>query len=381
MALSASPPPDASVPEEDTTMNNDDTDTLDQEIEQVRAEIQALTKRRKLLASTLLSSTKVQTQLFKFQDSSTTNHPDGSAKTTRLLETAKHRSQANIHRLAYGVTSFPFYDPSPEMQSKNPLLGIRFDICADRTGRFDSPYFIFCVKTGSGRRHRNNDRHVHRQDEQYQHPELKIHRHTIPALVPLQDHEKVYLPLSSDEGYSNSSGNSQEEDDNHHHHHDEAGTTGRTQTHPPNHKQSQSQDLHGLVTQVRHDLISWRLRQEAVALMREELELPPLTINVGDDSNDNDYNDSTSHESSNIAGKFGVQDISPIGVDARHIRIVWSDGRVGRLRISDQGKVEKAVVVWTDRLRDQERLLMAGNPLLGSAALLEGLEKVAVWQQ
>ncbi|KAG9772796.1 hypothetical protein KCU88_g6039, partial [Aureobasidium melanogenum] len=372
MALSASLPPGASVPEEDTTMNDDDTETLDQEIEQVRAEIQALTKHRKLLASTLLSSTKVQTQLSEFQDSSTTNHPDGSAKITRLLETAKHRSQTNVHRLAYGVTSFPFHDPSPEMQSKNPLLGIRFDICADRTGRFDSPYFIFCVKTGGGHRHRNVDQHEHEHHHhQHQHPELKIHRHTIPALVPIEDYEKVYLPLSSDEG---SGGTSNSDEDNHR---DEVGRARQTGT------ATQSQDLHGLVTQVRHDLISWRLRQEAVALMRGELELPPgpIVTNVGDDSNDDDDDNSTSHESSNTTGKFGVQDISPIGVDARHIRIIWGDGRVGRLRISDQGKVEKAVVVWTDRLRDQERILMAGNPLLGSPALLECLERVAVWQQ
>ncbi|EXJ92510.1 hypothetical protein A1O3_01062 [Capronia epimyces CBS 606.96] len=334
MALAASPPPAVLSDPAHQVMS----DALDEEIVQVRAEIQALTKRRKLLASSLLSSTEVQTRLSHFRD--TADPIATSPDLTPLLESAKTHSQYNIHRLAFGATAFPFHDPSPELQSKNPLLGIRIDIC-DRTGRYDDPYYLFCVRAG--------DRGT--QD-------LRIHRHTIPALVPLQDYEKTYLPLA-DEGYG-SSEDSLAVDDN---------------------PEVRTQDLHGLVERVRHDLVSWRLRQETIELLREELEIPPArlpssesprNVDIGSEAEDGDSDDEDDHEQ---IGRFGVREVSSVSVDARQVRIVWADGRVGRLRISDQGSIEKAVVIGRDdRVRDQERILTDGSPRLRD--LIKCLERV-----
>lgn len=222
------------------------------------------------------------------------------------------------------MTSFPFHDPSPELQSKNPLLGIRIDLC-NRIGRFDSPYYIFCMRTRTGDGTRG----------------LRIHHHTIPALVPLQDYEKRYLPLA-DEGYGSSEDSLEL---------NEAG----------------GQDLHGLVERVRHDLVSWRLRQEAIELLREELEVPLPQTTLSDDNPDDDDEkvDSDKEHSPEPVGRFGVRELSPVSVDARQARIIWADGRVGRLRIADDGRIEKAVVIGQeDRLRDQERMLTDGNPML-----------------
>ncbi|EXJ85559.1 hypothetical protein A1O1_05923 [Capronia coronata CBS 617.96] len=359
------------------------SDSLDEEIAQVRAEIQALTQRRKLLASSLLSTTKVQSRLSRLRDTADSAAPNPNI--VALLETATTRSQYNVHRLAFGATSFPFHDPSPELQSKNPLLGIRIDIC-DRTGRFDSPYYIFCVRTGTGtgtgtgngngNRNRNGTGDGRTSDD-----DLRIHRHTIPALVPLQDYEKRYLPLP-DEGYGSAE--------------DSIMTTANNEG---DNDGPRTQDLHGLVERVRHDLIAWRLRQEAIDLLREELGLPipkakshdipnpnedskSMKQNIPDDDDDNDDpedenmdgsdDDGASHDP---VGLFGVREFSAVSVDARQIRIIWADGRVARLRITEEGRIEKVVVIGLDgRMRDQERILMDGIPMLRE--LGERLEEV-----
>src|ERR1700761_1874050 len=133
MALAASPPM------LDSADTNNMRDSLDDEIAQVRAEIRNLTQRRKLLTSSLLSSTKAQSRLVT--DNSPTTAPAQDDDLTPLnLANLQEHTQSNTHRLALGVTSFPFTDPSPELQSKNPLLGIRIDIC-NRHGKFDSPYY------------------------------------------------------------------------------------------------------------------------------------------------------------------------------------------------------------------------------------------------
>ncbi|ETI28316.1 hypothetical protein G647_00765 [Cladophialophora carrionii CBS 160.54] len=347
------------------------SDLLDDEIAQVRAEIQALTQQRKLLTSSLLSSTQVQSRLSNTSPPTTT-YPQQNDDTPLNIDHVQEHNQTNIHRLALGVTAFPFIDPSPELQAKNPLLGIRIDVC-NRHGKFDSPYYIFCV--------RSTDRG---QD-------LRIHRHTIPALVPLEQYEREYLPLSSptreeDEGYVGSDG--------------VENTTGG----------ARKQDLHILVSRVRYDLVSWRLRKDAAEWLREELGLSRRSRNEGR-SNGRDPADSTGGErakrrdraSSNsehgddddsdpdtemtdsdsdpdeLTGKFNVDSLTTLEVDARQLRIIWSDDRVGRLKVSDDGKIEKAVVIGEDgtRVRHVERILM-GDEKEGCSVkqLLKRLETV-----
>ena len=320
------------------------SDALDEDIAQVRAEIENLTKRRKLLASSLPSSTKVQDRLSKFSsNTSTTTHLDNP-----LISSTRQHNEGNVHRVALGVTSFPFQDPSPELQSRNPLLGIRFDI-VNRTGKFDNPYYLFCVRAGDDSR------------------ELRIHRHTIPALVPLQEYERTYLPLQ-DEGYGSEESILGSDGD----------AVGR------------KQDLHGLVAKVRRDLVSWRLRQDAIDLVRENLEIP-IARNATDSRNENEINENQDSGSDNPSsdvdvgvgvdepepvGKHGVTEISALGVDAYQVRIVWSDGRVGRIQISDDAKIAKARVIGLDggRLAELERVLTEGNATIYE--LDDKLEKI-----
>lgn len=290
-----------------------------------------------MLASSLLSSTKIQSQLADIPPSNNLLNED----LTPLLQATKEHSLTNTHRLGIGVTAFPFHDPAPELQSKNPLLGIRIDIC-NRTGRFNSPFYLFCIRSG-------------KEGSQ----ELRIHRHTIPALVPLQEYERHYLPISVPE----------------------EGHAGLEEAMLNSGEVSGKQDLHGLVGRVRHDLVAWRLRQDGTELLRDELEIPaPRTPTT--EPNGMDHDQHTSHEEDEDAdmeepaGKYGICELSAQEVDARQIRIVWADDRVGRLRISDDGRVIKAAVIGLDgtRLGEVERILMDQTPTLYN--LGERLEKV-----
>jgi central kinetochore subunit Mal2/MCM21 len=224
------------------------------------------------------------------------------------------------------VTAFPFTDPSPDT-SDTPLVGIRFDI-PKRDGAFGAPYYIFCKRL--------NDENA----------EMKLHRHTLPALVPVAKYEEKYLPIS-DEGYGS-------EDSM-------LGLGAR-------------QDLQGLVNAVRNDLVSWHLRKESIQLVREKL-------NLGDqeqkDQKDNASADvDESDQNAQYEGLYGITAFEPATVDARLVRIVWSDGRVGRVKVGDDGSIQFAAVIGADEKRHQvqERLLVDDTRIETLVAQLKELQ-------
>jgi central kinetochore subunit Mal2/MCM21 len=205
------------------------------------------------------------------------------------------------------VTAFPFTDPSPDT-SDAPLVGIRFDI-PTRDGTFGSPYYIFCKRLS---------------DES---AEMKLHRHTLPALVPIARYEETYLPMP-DEGYGS-----------------EDSMLGL----------GSRQDLQGFVNAVRSDLVSWQLRMDSIQLAREKLKLKDQEQPSADPDED--------EETGQSEGVYGITAFEPATVDARLARIVWSDGRVGRVKISDDGSIQLAAVIGADEKRHhaQERLLVDGG--------------------
>jgi central kinetochore subunit Mal2/MCM21 len=134
--------------------------------------------------------------------------------------------------------------------------------------------------------------------------------------------------------------------------------------------ETRKQDLHGLVSRVRYDLVNWHLRRDAVAWIREELGLKYSVRDAGvrdqdvekpgrtPDAQEEDSDVEMSDEDSGV-GKFNVESLDCPQVDARQIRIIWSDDRLGRLKISDDGRIEKAVVFGDGnrRLAGVERIL------------------------
>jgi len=305
-------------------------DQLDDDIAQVRAQIDALTTKRKILQSSILSSTKVQARLRQRSIATT------SDDLAPLLAASEQHSQSNVYRLAFGVTAFPFRDPNPETLNQR-FLGIRFDVC-NRQGRFETPYFIVC------KRMREAD------------GELRIHKHTIPELVPVAKYEKRYLPLQ-DEGYGS-------EDS-------AGGATGLRQ------------DLHSLVRRVRRDLAAWVFRRDAINILNENLGLSASEPKEKKEKSPDEPQDEDTDMPDFVSGRFGVVQISPTAVEARYARIVWSDGRVGRIKISNKGRVNRVVIVGEGarRQRHAERILMSttiGDVSMASVARkLEILQNVA----
>ena len=291
---------------------------LEQEIQNVRQEIQKLTQRRQILGATLQNATKIQSVLRTRAERAL------PADISPLLQTFEEHTECNSHRLAFGVTAFPFIDPSPETINTpgRSLLGIRIDTCG-HNGKYRDPHYIFCQRTGA------NDN------------EMRIHKHTIPAFVPLKMYEEQYLP-TLDEGYR--SGESVDGD------------------------AAPKQDLHGLVERVRKDLVSWVYRQDAVQFLKEGLELVPPGRD--DDSFQN-----------NTIGKFGVESISAVDTEARYIRIEWQEGRqalMGRVKISDEGMIERAVIYGDNgaRFSSAEKILSGGGNSVPITELVSRLERI-----
>jgi central kinetochore subunit Mal2/MCM21 len=289
-------------------------DELEDDIAAIRAEIQALSKQRNLLSSSLLGSTRVQQQLV--QVSTTEPLP---TETQSLLSASQSHAQENTYRLALGVTAFPFQDPSTEDSSQR-LLGVRFDI-ADSNGKYDKPYYIIAQRVAEGS------------------DDLRVYRHTIPSFIPLRQYEELYLP-PQDEGYG--SGNNVN-------------------------NQQQTQDLHGLVKHVRHDLVSWTLRCEAIKSLQQQLQLPTSAPGEaeGEDSPDNERN----------AGQHGVKNLTATSPEATQIKIEWANGVVGRVKVSVKGVIEKGVLYGPQgRMKEAETILTKdGGSVLDLASRLEAV--------
>ena len=220
--------------------------------------------------------------------------------------------QTNMHRLSFTVTTFPFTDPSPNnTHLHGRLLGIRLDHCS-RHGTFQKPYYILL-------------RRVEEEGDEW-----RVHRHTIPAFVALETLEEQFLPLKDeDEGYT------------------VADSDGNRKI---------KQDLHGFVRKVRHELICWELRRGAIELLKEQLELiPPQNADEDDEEMDD-------HSQEDRIGLYGIQSIEATAFEARQARITWTDGTIARIKISNKGLIERAVVVGENgRIKGVENLLMDGE--------------------
>ncbi|KIV89328.1 hypothetical protein PV10_08904 [Exophiala mesophila] len=311
MALVASPPPPPSNPSSDS---NDDF--YDDEIQKLKDLKNRLIERRRFLAESILSSSDVHAQIERL---SARPEPRGSHddKLSVLLKSALYHSKSDSHRLAFGVTAFRFNDPSPECQHLNPLLGVRLDIRNGR-GLVEKPYYMFCRRVSP-----SSD-------------EIRIHRHTIPAYVPLDGYEQTFLPLT-DEGYGGSE---------------------------HSHGSAQPQNLEGLIQCVRRDLVSYTLRRDALDQLRKELGLAegrsrPKNFDAADLSEDGIDNDDDA-----ASEKYGIEEINAENADYMTLRIVWSDGRLGLIKVSVDGKILRAIVLGSDdkRILGQERVLGEGEP-------------------
>ncbi|OJD19500.1 hypothetical protein AJ78_00569 [Emergomyces pasteurianus Ep9510] len=285
---------------------DDVSSSLDDEIASLRAEIQNLANRRQFLSSSLLSSNTVQNVLRQ-------HVPSGLEKDIEpvILNSGKH-AQTNHHRISFSVTSFPFKDPSPH--TKSPiLLGIRIDICT-RHGTFVKPYYLLLKRVGGSEKKL-----------------LQVHRHTIPIFIPLKVLEQKYLSVPRG-----------------------ANGTDSTIAKPGS---TPKQDLRSLVRELRRELVAWHLRCDALKWVQEELGVK--------DNSEKDGPQLSQHEISEDQlpdNDLGIVSVAATTLETKYIRFEWQDGRVGRIKLSNSGTVERAIVIG-DEGRDKmtENLLTGGD--------------------
>lgn len=241
-------------------------------------------------------------------------------------------------------------DPNPEVVQHKTLLGIRFDN-PSRHGSFHTPYYILLKRVSSSNK------------------AVRVHRHTIPALVPLQRYEEQYLPQPDVDTEEDETPNGTSTE------HPTTTTETTTDT-------SNKQDLHSLVAKVRHDLISWHLRRDTLDQVCEELNLPaatPLSPSVAikadpdskteaiPDPNPNpdaeDNNSSSSimpakHSHSPRKPKHNLTSLTLVSNDASQVRLIWANDTVGRIKFSETGVVMKAVVIGSGgQIKEYENIL------------------------
>lgn len=121
-------------------------------------------------------------------------------------------------------------------------------------------------------------------------------------------------------------------------------------------KQELKQDLHGFVRRVRHELVCWELRRDAIELLKEQLDLIP---HQNADEDDEEMDDESQDDR---IGLYGIESIEATAFEARQARITWTDGTIARIKISNKGLVERAVVVGeSGRIKGVENLLVDGE--------------------
>ncbi|KAJ5970580.1 Centromere protein Cenp-O [Penicillium vulpinum] len=291
---------------------------LDTEIASIRAEIQNLQKRKRILTSSLLTTDPIQKLLRKQrqpQAQTTQASPtDPLEAISPLIHAAGAHKSSNHHRIAFGATAFPFKDPSPTAPA-GTLLGVRIDVCA-RNGRFAKPYYILLQQERS------------RASSGGSTKMLKVYRHTVPGFISIAKLEGVYLPRprlshSNQDGDRDGSGSSGEDDADPAKPWKKSGSSTR------------KQDLRGFVRELRRELVAWHMRAEAVEFLREKLGL----ISEGGGSLPFDVSPDRD---------TGIVSLAAVSLETRYVRVEWVDGRVGRFKLSNTGVVERAVVIGDD---------------------------------
>ncbi|CAG8026715.1 unnamed protein product [Penicillium salamii] len=199
-----------------------DPDGLDTEITSTHAEIRNLQKRKCILTSSLLTTDPIQKLLRKNQTSN-----EDLAALSPLAQAAGKHNETNHHRIAFGVTAFPFKDPTPSTPSN--LLGIRIEVCT-RNGQFTKPYYVLL----------RNER-----------KRLRVHRHTVPAFISIAKLESAYLPRLAED--------------------------------PELAKKARRQDLQGFARELRRELVGWHMRVDAVEFLREKLGLEGSVVDGSPD--------------------------------------------------------------------------------------------------
>ncbi|KAK7757666.1 hypothetical protein SLS62_000043 [Diatrype stigma] len=331
-------------PEDTTILELPTAEKLDDEITKLRAQVDSLKRDLQLHTTTLLTAEPIQQAITTPNDNNDNN--DLAAHAARQQA---HKQQC-LYRACASVTTFRVRDPDPAAVDGGRVLGLRFEVMA--RARFARPYFVllnrpWTTTTTSAARNRNNSD----QSGDY----LRVHRHTVPACVPLAGLAARYLPpppsrraaaAAEDEDGDDDGG----DDD------DDRARRRRQQ------RRKHRQDLPAFVRTLRRELVRYHNRVGVIGDLRKAAGLEA--------SSKRRRSSSSANTTINNMMDPPIVDVSAADAEAKQIRVEWGDGKSGRLVMGDDGEILKMVVVrGLDGEQGQDRETM--RRFLGGAVRIE----------
>ncbi len=315
---------------------------LDTDISTLKSRISTLQSHRANLHAILLSQPHLSTRL-------SSNTPPSSSSSSNskialdLISQQTRRNQENIYRACAGVTAYKVQDPDPHAVNSGAVLGVRVDVSVG--SKFIETYHVLLNWSEEEGEAGEKKKKV-----------LRIHRHTVPPCIAVQQLAGRWLPSSRGKGVSEG---------------DEA-------------TESPEQDLVKFGRALRKELVSWHLRIKTVRDLREEaglsiakeqqhgqkktsLESAGQVLNAftSDDEEEEEEEENLDAEEPRDEGNSSR--ILDIEADAavRQVTVTWANRRTAIMVITKDGRVEKAVSRTKDGVRDVALSRRAIGPLAG----------------
>ncbi|KAH6855170.1 Cenp-O kinetochore centromere component-domain-containing protein [Chaetomium sp. MPI-CAGE-AT-0009] len=285
---------------------------LDDEIDDLQAKVSSLKKQLRIHTSTLItapSTRQLLTQDTPASSSASKTKHQQQQKALLADSADQHEAHAQqcLYRACATLTTFRARDPDPRAVDNGAILGLRIEVLS--RARFLRPYYVLLNRPFSGA---EGSRH------------LRVHRHTVPACIPLAGLAARYLPPPPTAAGK------------------EGGGSGK------------GQDLARFARAVRREVVRYHHRLGVVADLRK-------AAGVGRE---------TGAGSGQEERPDRLVDITPADAEVKQLTIEWADGRTGRLVMGDDGEIVKLVVLGENG-RDRE----AARGLLGGAATAEEVVK------
>ncbi|EMR68707.1 putative cenp-o kinetochore centromere component protein [Eutypa lata UCREL1] len=278
-------------PEDDTILELSTAEKLDDEITKLRAQVDSLKRDLHLHTSTLITSPPIPSAI-----------QDDQQLATHAAEQEAHKQQC-LYRTCASITTFRVQDPDPQAVDAGRVLGLRIEVMAK--ARFVRPYFVML----------NRPWGAHARSF------LRVHRHTVPACVPLSGLAARYLPpplikrtAAEEDADADADDDGEEEDDS------------RRRRAAAKGKQQQKQDLPRFARALRRELVRYHNRVAVIGDLRKAAGL-----------------EGKRRKSKEVMDP-PIVDVSAADAEAKQIRIEWGDGKSGRLVMSDDGEILKMVV-------------------------------------
>lgn len=283
-------------------------ENLDNEISAIRAQISSLRARRANLSAVLLSTPRLSTRLSTRLQQRPAANNSLTDNAMRIIKRQSERNLENVYRACAGVTAYKIKDPDPNAVDDGNVLGVRIEVFVE--GKFIETYHVLFNRPST--RHKSM---------------LKIHRHTIPACIPLKQLANKFLPQSQRD----------------------ASTTTE-------------QNLVKLGRVLRKELVAWHLRNVTLERLRAEAGLSDKAAQERIEKHEPAYGKILNAHVSNAFVSDDEDDfvevqqrkrlrkspatMADIEADlaVRQISIAWSNGQTAVMEITKDGEIVKAVV-------------------------------------